>query len=135
MSFKSFLQAVGRDFKKGLDFALPISEGVGQVAVSVFAPALGPMFHSTVMAVALAEQSAAAVGKQDGSGQQKAAAVIQLIGPLIKTGLADAGRPNDDAAIQKYLDAVVMVLNSAPAQIAAAAPADPTRAVLIPPAK
>jgi len=116
MSFKSWLHKVGEDFKKGLDFMLPWLAGAGQVAVGVFAPGLGPAYHATVTAIALAEQNAAAIGKQSGTGPQKLAAVTQIAGGLIKQALADAGKPNDDAAVQEYITAIVKILNAAPAQ-------------------
>lgn len=115
MSVKSFLSAVGHDIKKGLDFLLPWAAGAGEVAVGLFAPALGPLFNQTVAAVVTAEQAAAAVGKQEGSGAQKASAVVVLMGPLIKQVLADSGKSSDDAAVQRYIDAVVQILNAAPA--------------------
>lgn len=115
MSFKSFLSAVGHDFKRFLDAILPFAATSGEVAVSIFAPALGGLFNSTVNAVITAEQAAAALGKQSGSGPQKAVTVLQLMGPLIKQGLTDAGRAADDVAVQKYIDAVVTILNAAPA--------------------
>lgn len=114
MSFKSWLQKVGEDFKKGLDFILPWAATAGETAVSIFAPALGPLFNSTVTAVATAEQNAAALGKQTGSGAQKLAAVVQIAGNIIKQGLADAGKANDDAAVQAYINSVVTILNAAP---------------------
>ena len=115
MSFKSFLTKVGEDFKKGLDFILPWAESVGEVAVSIYAPALGPLFNSTVCAVATAEQNFAALGKQNGTGASKLASVTQIAGGLIKQGLADAGRESSDAAVQSYINAVVQILNAAPA--------------------
>jgi hypothetical protein len=114
MSFKSFLDTVGHDFKKGLDFILPFAETAGEVAVSIFAPSLGTLFNQTVNAVVTAEQAAAAVGKQTGTGAQKLASVVQLMGPLIAQGLADAGKPNDNAAVQDYITAIVMILNAIP---------------------
>jgi hypothetical protein len=117
--FWSFLEAVGRDFKKGLTFILPFAQGAGEVAISLFAPALGPLFNQTVNAVITAEQAAAAVGKQTGSGAQKLAAVVQLMGPLIAQGLVDAGKASDIAAVQSYINAVVQVLNAAPSPIPA----------------
>lgn len=116
MSFKSVLVKIGEDFKKGLDFLLPIAEHEGEVAVSIFAPALGPLFNSTVTAVATAEQNFAALGNQKGSGASKLSAVVQIAGGLIKQGLADAGRANDDQAVQDYINAVVKILNAAPAK-------------------
>ena len=38
MSFKSQLQKIGEDFKKGLDFVLPYAKTVGEAAVSIYAP-------------------------------------------------------------------------------------------------
>jgi len=114
MSFKSWLYAVGEDFKKGLDFILPWAETAGEAAVSIFAPALGPMFNSTVTAVAQAEQNFSALGKQTGSGPQKLAAVVGIVGGLIKKGLEDAGKSATDTDVQNYINAVVAILNAAP---------------------
>lgn len=113
--FVSFLEHVGHEFKRGLNPALRIAETAGEVAVSIFAPGLGPLFNSTVAAVITAEQNAAAIGQQHGSGAQKASSVFQLMGPLIKQTLADLGRPNDDAEAQKYIESVVRILNAVPA--------------------
>lgn len=115
MGFTSVMKAIGHGFKRGLDFILPWAEGAGQVAVGIFAPGLGALYHSTVVAVSLAEQNAVAIGKADGSGPQKSAAVVQLIGGLIKQGLEDAGKQSDEAAVQAYIDAIVKILNAAPA--------------------
>jgi hypothetical protein len=123
VSFKSWLVKVGEDFKKGLDFILPWAEGAGEVAVSIFAPALGPLFNHTVAAVATAEQNFTALGKQNGTGAQKLSSVVQIIGGLIKQGLADAGRPNSDAAVEEYINAVVQILNAAPAPSSSTPPA------------
>lgn len=116
MSFKSWLQKVGEDFKKGLDVVLPLAATAGQTAVNIFAPEFGPMFNQTVNAVALAEQNFAAIGKQSGTGASKAAAVISIVGGLIKQGLSDAGKAATDADVQKYIDSVVTILNSIPAK-------------------
>ena len=115
MSFKSSLQKIGEDFKKGLDFILPWAKTVGEAAVSIYAPALGPLFNQTVCAVAMAEQNFAALGKQSGTGEAKLAAATQIVGGLIKQGLADAGKASDDAAVQGYISSVVTILNSVPA--------------------
>lgn len=112
--FVGFLKTVGKDFLKGLHFILPIAATSGEVAVSIFAPQLGALFNHTVAAVVTAEQNAAALGKQDGTGAQKAAQVLQIAGGLIKQGLEDAGRASDEAEVQKYIDSVVRILNAAP---------------------
>jgi len=116
--FVSVLETIGRDFEKGLKAILPYATTMGEVAVSVFAPGLGPMFNTTVQAVALAEQKYAALGKQTGSGASKLADVLRLIEPVVAKGLADAGRPNDTAAVTGYINSVVAVLNAAPAPAA-----------------
>lgn len=113
--FVSFLEAIGKDFKKGLDFVLPYAQTAGEVAVSLFAPSLGTLFNSTVNAVVTAEQAAAAASKQSGTGAQKLASVVQLMGPLIAQGLQDAGKPNDNAAVQAYISSIVTILNAVPA--------------------
>jgi hypothetical protein len=119
--FVSFLETVGRDFQKGLSFILPYAESAGEAAVAIYAPALGPMFNSTVSAVVLAEQKYAALGKQSGTGTSKLSDVVQLIGPLIAKGLQDAGKAADAAAVNGYINSVVTILNTTPAP----APATP----------
>lgn len=114
MSFKSFLVKVGEDFKKGLDFLLPLAAGPGEMAVSLFAPQLGPLFNATVSAVLTAEQNAAALGKQSGSGAQKLASVVGIVGGLIKQGLEDAGKSSLQADIEGYINSVVSILNAIP---------------------
>lgn len=113
--FVSVLETVGKDFAKGLSALLPYAEGMGEVAVSAFAPSLGPLFNSTVAAVALAEQKATALGKQSGSGASKLADVLQIMEPVISKGLADAGQASDTASVTGYINSVVTVLNAAPA--------------------
>ncbi len=117
--FLSFLEAVGRDFKKGLAVALPFIETAGEAAVATFVPALGPLFNQTVSAVVTAEQAAAAIGKQSGSGVQKSAAVVALVGPLIEQALIDAGKPSTAADVQNYVNSIVAILNLVPAPLPA----------------
>jgi hypothetical protein len=113
--FVSFLDAVGHDFRLGLDKLLPIVETAGETAVSIFMPGVSPLFNQSVAAIVTAEQSAAAIGQQSGTGTQKAAAVVSLMGPLISQTLTDAGKSADNAAVQKYISAVVTILNAIPA--------------------
>lgn len=86
-------------------------------AVQLFAPQLGSAFNLTVNACAMAEQKWAALGKQNGTGEQKLADVLLIAKPVIAQALADIGKPNDDAAVEKYVNSVVAVLNAAPAPI------------------
>ena len=112
--FVSFLETVGRDFARGLAAILPWAQAA-EVAVSFFAPALGPLFNTTVSAVVLAEQKYTALGKQKGSGPEKLKDVLQIAEPVIAQGLADAGKSSDTAAVTNYINGVVAVLNAAPA--------------------
>jgi hypothetical protein len=117
MSFKSFLQAVGHDFKvigQDIEKAMPYVMTIGEAAVKQFFPFASPLFNSTASAIIMAEQAYPNVSGAK-TGLQKSAAVLGMIGPLIKQGLADIGKPNDDAAAQKYIDSVVTVLDSFPA--------------------
>ncbi len=134
--FVSFLDHVGHDIKVGLDKVLPIAATAGEAAIGIFFPGMGPLFNQTVAAVATAEQNAIAIGQGSGSGVQKSASVIQLMGGLIKQGLADLGRPNDDAAVQKYIDEVVAILKTIPAPTPItidASPAATAAAATVPP--
>jgi hypothetical protein len=116
--FVSFLEAVGKDFEKGLAAVLPYASTMGATAVSLFAPALGPLFNSTVAVVTAAEQKYAALGKQSGTGASKLADVLQIAEPVIAQGLAVAGKPNSTADVTNYVNSVVAVLNAAPAPTA-----------------
>lgn len=118
MSFMSFLDAIGHDFKVGLNEILPFASGAGEVAVQIFAPALGPLFNATVATVSQVEQKFAALGQQTGSGAQKLSEATTIIGPLISQALTDAGKTGDMASVQKYINAVVAILNATPAPVA-----------------
>ena len=109
--FKRFLTEIGADFKK----ALPWIETFGEAAVSAFLPAMSPIFNQTVNAVVTAEQSFAALGKQSGTGEQKLAQVLAIMGPLIGTALEDAGKAHDETAVENYINSVVEILNTTPA--------------------
>jgi hypothetical protein len=115
MSFVSWLDAVGHDFKVGLDKILPWAEGAGETAVAIFAPQLGPVFNATVAAVATVEQKFSAMGQQTGSGVQKLAEATTIVGPLIAQALTDAGKTANIPAVQGYINAVVSILNASPA--------------------
>jgi hypothetical protein len=130
--FVSFMDHIGHDFKTGLDKVLPIAETAGEAAVTIFAPGAATLFKQTVAAVATAEQSAAAIGQASGTGPQKLSAVMTLMGPLIKQALADVGKPADDASAQKYVSAVVTILNAMPAPAPATSSTVAAAPVVIP---
>ena len=119
MSFKSFLQTVGSDFKKV--FESPWTQKAEQIAgaaLTIAFPPLGAAFNLTTSAVIMAEQKYAALGKQNGTGPQKLADVLTISEPVIAQALADAGKDHDTAAVTAYINSVVAVLNAAPAPAA-----------------
>jgi hypothetical protein len=124
--FVSFLETAGKDiekiFSKDIVPYLPMAES----AVSAFAPSASPMFNATANAVIMAEQNAAAIGQQVGSGPQKLAAVTGLIGGLIAQGLKDAGKSNTAADVTGYINSVVSILNTTPAPPAPMQPGPPS---------
>jgi len=123
--FISKLEAIGKGVNKGILKILPFAQNA-EPEVDALIPQLGPLYNSTVAAITLAEQNAAAVGAA-GSGAAKSAAVLGIAGNLIQQGLKDAGQPNDAAAAQKWIDAVILTLKLSPAT-AAPAPAPTTAA-------
>lgn len=108
--FVSFLKHIGHDLKVGLPTAVKVLETVGETAVAILAPGASALFNQTVASIATAEQNYPATG----TGPQKSAAVIAIMGQLIKQGLADAGLSSDDAAVQKYIDAAVLIAKVTP---------------------
>lgn len=112
--FVSILETAAKNFNADLKKILPWLATTGEAAVAVFAPAASPMFNATVGAVLTAEQNAAAVGQSKGTGPQKLSAVVGIVGNLVKQGLADAGQTNDEAAVTKYVNSVVTILNTTP---------------------
>ena len=115
MSFKSVMQWIGEEFLKALPWL-----DKGAEIVSVFDPAAGALFKSTVNIVATVEQKYAALGKASGTGTQKLADALQIGEPVIAQGLKIAGKSNDTAAVTNYINSVVTVMNTTPAQTASA---------------
>ena len=116
--FLSKLEAIAKDFNRGILKILPWAEKA-EPEIDALVPALGPAYNSTVTAIALAEQNGAAVGAS-GTGPQKAAAVIALVGNLVQTELKTAGQPSTAADVQKYVQSVYTVLSTAPSSASSA---------------
>ena len=128
MSFMGVLEAIGKDFEKGLVWALQYAVPVERLVGLIFPPAL-PVTTALVDATTLiqsavlqVEQKFAAAGKQSGTGAQKSAEVLALVAPIVQTTLAKAGVAGADSAyISNMVDAVVAILNvqMAPATLTA----------------
>lgn len=121
MSFISVLQAIGRDFAKGLKFAvtlaLPVEKLVGLLYPGM-APGLTGVENATTLiqnAVLLVEQKFAASGVQNGTGVQKLAEVLLLTGDAVTSLLTKAGITATPDYVAALVNAVVAILNVQPA--------------------
>lgn len=121
MSFLGFLEAVGKGFLKGLEwavtYAIPIEKLVGLLFPAA-APATQELADATQLiqsAVLQVEQKYAAAGLQNGTGAQKSAEVLTLVGQTVTNLLAKVGIKADAAYIQSLINAVVALLNVQPA--------------------
>jgi len=113
--FLSFLSAIGKDFKKGLDKVLPFAETAAVTVIPALFPAIGPIFNTVVGVVVQTEQKFAAMGQQSGTGTQKLAEATSILGPLLSQLLAADGKTADSATVMQYINAVVAFLNAVPA--------------------
>lgn len=126
MSFLSFLEAIGKDFMKGLAFVVKYLVPVESLAALLFPPAAAALTEAQVtasllqQAILTVEQNYAAAGVQNGTGVQKSAAVLSLVGPAVTNLLAQptiaaelnkAGITVDTSYIQNLINAVVGFLN------------------------
>jgi len=114
----TFLQKVGADFEKGFNVADAI-EKVALPYLTAFNPMLAAAISTTFGAVMTTEQKFAAMGKQNGTGTQKAAEVVSIVSPVLTTALAAAGKPSDANEVSTIVNDVVGMLNGLPAELAA----------------
>ena len=131
MTFTGVLEAIGKGFEKGLQWAVAYSIPVEKLAGVLFpaaAPAMTAVADATSLvqtAVLLVEQKYAAAGVQKGTGAQKLAEVVLLAGPVVTQLLTQAGIPASTSYLQSLVSAVVAILN-VQAMPATAAGAEPT---------
>jgi hypothetical protein len=124
MSFIGFLEAVGKDFAKGLKWAVTYAVPVEKLVALLF-PAAGPtvavLTDATTLiqnAVILVEQKYAASGVQSGTGTQKLAELMTLAGDAVAQLLSKAGITATPDYIESLVSAVVAILNAQPAPTA-----------------
>jgi hypothetical protein len=119
--FVTFLEAIGHDFKVGLQKLDPfVKEAIvlgtaAQAEVSALDPALGAILKLTVATVSSIEQKFAAMGQQAGTGVQKLAQATTILQPVISQVFSAVGKASDVATVQNYISAVVDFLNAIPA--------------------
>lgn len=117
MSFLSVLEEVGKDFEKGLKWAVEYAVPVEKLVVLLFpqaAPAVIAIADATSLiqgAVLLVEQKYAASGAQTGTGPQKLAEVMVMAGSAVISLLGGAGISASNSYVESLVSAVVGVLN------------------------
>lgn len=106
------LEKIGSGFEKFFEKAIPIAEAAEPIVDLAF-PFIGPLYNTTVALVKAAEGSAAAAGKQNGTGPQKLALVLMALQPYATQILQSQGVANPTTAqITAYINAVVASLNA-----------------------
>ncbi len=113
-TFTSVLSSIGTGLKDFFDKLLPIAVAAEPI-IDVAFPGIGALYNTTVAMVINAEIAAAAAGKQNGTGPQKLAAVVQALTPIATQYLASQGITADQAQITAWVNAVVASLNALPA--------------------
>jgi len=117
MSFIGVLETIGKDFAKGLKWAVTYAVPVGSLVSLLFpaaAPAVAEVTSATNLiqnAVLAVEQKFAAAGAQNGTGPQKLAEVLTLAEDAVTTLLKQAGINADTAYVTNLVNAVVAILN------------------------
>lgn len=117
MSFIGVLESVGKDFAKGLSWAVQYAVPVEKLVALIFplaAPVADGLADATALiqsAVLLVEQKYAASGVQNGTGEQKLAEVLLLSGDAVTSLLTRAGLVSSTDYISRLISAVVAILN------------------------
>ena len=117
MTFTGVFETIGKDFEKGLQWAVTYAVPVEKLTATLFpstAPVADGLADATTLlqnAVLLVEQKYVASGAAKGTGAQKLAEVVQLAGSAVISLLSTAGIKADSAYIEKLISAVVGILN------------------------
>jgi hypothetical protein len=117
MTFLGVLQVVGKDFEKGLKWAVTYAVPVEKLVALLFpsaAPAANGVIDATELiqnAVLTVEQKYAASGQQNGTGAQKLAEVLLLSGQAVASLLTQSGISADSTYVSNLVSAVVAILN------------------------
>jgi hypothetical protein len=117
VTFISVLEAIGKGFEKGLQWAVTYAIPAEKLVATLF-PAAAPVATGIADAVSLVqtavllvEQKYAAAGVQSSSGPQKLAEVMLLAEPAVTQLLTQAGVAASTSYIQSLVSAVVAILN------------------------
>jgi hypothetical protein len=124
--FISFMEKVGQDIKIAWEEVVKYLPAVSTLAELLFpaqAAATAAVVNSLNLiqqAVVTVEQKFAAAGAATGTGAQKLAQVLSLVGPTVTQLLASEGLNYDQTQVTGIINAVVAVLNVQAAPAAAA---------------
>ena len=126
--FVTVMEAIGRDIKVAWGDVvayLPPAEALAALLFpgSAAVPAVVNSLGLIQQAVATVEQKFAAAGNPTGTGVQKSAQVLAIVGPAVTQLLAAEKISINTAQIQNIINAVVGVLNVQPMTAATPAPA------------
>ncbi len=117
MTFTGVLEAIGKDFEKGLTWAVQYAIPVEKLVALIFpaaAPEATTLADATTLiqnAVLEVEQKYAASGMQSGTGTQKLAEVMTVAGAAVTALLKQAGVSASTPYVQSLVSAVVAILN------------------------
>ena len=117
MTFTGILTAIGKDFAKGLAWAVQYAVPAEKLVALIFpaaAPAAATLASATTLiqnAVLEVEQKYAASGVQSGTGTQKLAEVMTVAGSAVTALLTQANVEASAAYVQSLISAVVAILN------------------------
>lgn len=122
MSFTSVMQKIGHDIKvvwTDVVKYLPSVAGLAQILFPGSAAAIN-VVNLIQQAVATVEQKFVAIGAPSGSGLQKSAQVLAIVGPAVTGLLAAENIKINQVQIQNIINAVVAVLNVTSASLSPA---------------
>lgn len=115
--FISVMDRVGHDIKVAFEDVvkyLPAASTLAELIFPAQAAAIAGVVNSVDLiqkAVVTVEQKFAAAGNATGTGAQKLAQVLSIVGPTVTQLLSDEGLKYNQAQITSIVNAVVAVLN------------------------
>ena len=112
-SFESILSHIGHDLKVFFTGATAVAK-VAMPFVDILFPGIGPLYNTTVTAIAQAETAAIAAGAQNGTGAQKLAFVVAAIDADFQAYAAANGITYNSTVVENYINAAVATLNALP---------------------
>lgn len=132
--FVTVMEKIGEDVLKDFEIVVQYLPDAAAVAGLIFPSETAPIAATVTSvdliqkAVATVEQKFAAVNLASGTGTQKAATVLSIVGPAVTQLLASEGITYNQTQISNLIDAVVAILKVTPAPASTPAPVAATGA-------